>query len=286
MDGSLNDTLVKVDDYSSPRHSIISLRKLGNRFAPRNWRKVLSPIIVLLVWELIARMEWVPRWFLPVPTHVLETLWGILISGELVRETSVSLYRALLGYSLAAIVGISLGLLIAWSRIIEDFLDPLIELIRPLSTFALIPIFFLWFGIGDTSKIMIIFKSCFFPIALNTIAGIKGVDAKLINAARSLGASERQLWTRVLIPAAMPMIMTGLRISTAISMMALVGVEMLSSDSGIGFLVIDAQRTFDTERVFAGILVLSLIGFSLDRIARLIQKRVLNWHVETSLGGA
>ena len=155
-----------------------------------------------------------------------------------------------------------------------------------MSTFALIPIFFLWFGIGDTSKIMIIFKSCFFPIALNTIAGIKGVDSKLVNAARSLGANGRQLWTRVLIPAAMPMIMTGLRISTAISMMSLVGVEMLSSDSGIGFLVIDAQRTFDTERVFAGILVLSLIGFSLDRIARGIQHKVLSWHVETSLGGA
>ena len=133
---------------------------------------------------------------------------------------------------------------------------------------------------------MIIFKSCFFPIALNTIAGIKGVDTKLIDAARSLGATGSQLWLRVLIPAALPMIITGLRISTALSMMALVGVEMLSSDSGIGFLVIDAQRTFDTERVFAGILVLSLIGFSLDRVARCIQKRVLCWHVETSLGGA
>jgi ABC-type nitrate/sulfonate/bicarbonate transport system permease component len=186
---------------------------------------------------------------------------------------------------MAALVGVGLGLLIAWSRIVEDFFDPLIELIRPLSTFALIPIFFLWFGIGNASKIMIIFKSCFFPIVLNTIAGIKGVDKKLIMAARSLGADGRQMWTRVLLPSAMPMIITGMRISTAIAMMALVGVEMLSSDSGLGFLVIDAQRTFDTERVFAGIVVLALLGFSLDRLARKIQARILSWHHETSLGG-
>ncbi|MHC1727293.1 MAG: ABC transporter permease [Syntrophobacteraceae bacterium] len=126
----------------------------------------------------------------------------------------------------------------------EDFFDPLIELLRPLSTFALVPVFFLWFGIGDFSKIMIIFKSCFFPIVLNTIAGIKGVDNKLVKAAQSLGANGWQLWWRVLIPAALPMIITGLRISTAMSMMALVGVEMISSESGLGFLVIDAQRIF------------------------------------------
>ncbi len=285
MDGSLNETIQRLNIWGL-RSAGGFFQKIGKSVLPKNWRKVLSPLLILLIWELIARMEWVPRWFLPVPTHVLQTLYEITVSGELFGHTGISLFRALVGYSLGAVVGVSLGLLIAWSRLVEDFLDPLIELIRPLSTFALIPIFFLWFGIGDTSKIMIIFKSCFFPIALNTIAGIKGVDSKLVNAARSLGANGRQLWTRVLIPAAMPMIMTGLRISTAISMMSLVGVEMLSSDSGIGFLVIDAQRTFDTERVFAGILVLSLIGFSLDRIARGIQHKVLSWHVETSLGGA
>jgi ABC-type nitrate/sulfonate/bicarbonate transport system permease component len=111
------------------------------------------------------------------------------------------------------------------------------------------------------------------------------VDKKLVMAARSLGATGRQLWTQVLIPSALPTIITGLRISTAIAMMALVGVEMLSSDSGLGFLVIDAQRTFDTERVFAGIMVLSILGFSIDRLARKIQGHVLSWHTETSLGG-
>lgn len=249
------------------------------------YRKLISPLLLLMIWELITRQGWIPAWFLPVPTEVFQTLFDMVISGELLHHAAVSLGRAVSGYAMAALAGVGLGLLIAWSRLMEDFFDPLIELIRPLSTFALIPIFFLWFGIGNTSKIMIIFKSCFFPIVLNTIAGIKGVDKKLIMAARSLGADGRQMWTRVLLPSAMPMIITGMRISTAIAMMALVGVEMLSSDSGLGFLVIDAQRTFDTERVFAGIVVLALLGFSLDRLARKIQARLLSWHHETSLGG-
>jgi ABC-type nitrate/sulfonate/bicarbonate transport system permease component len=250
------------------------------------YRKLISPLLLLMIWELITRQGWIPAWFLPVPSEVFRTLFEMVNSGELLHHAAISLGRAVSGYAMAALVGVGLGLLIAWSPIVEDFFDPLIELIRPLSTFALIPIFFLWFGIGNTSKIMIIFKSCFFPIVLNTIAGIKGVDKKLIMAARSLGADGRQMWIRVLLPSAMPMIITGMRISTAIAMMALVGVEMLSSDSGLGFLVIDAQRTFDTERVFAGIVVLALLGFSLDRLARKIQARILSWHHETSLGGA
>ncbi len=249
------------------------------------WRRFYSPFLLLMLWEFLARLGWVPSWFLPVPSHVLQTLWSMTASGEIPYHMGVSMARAASGYLVASIVGIGMGLLIAWSAAIEDFFDPLIELIRPLSTFALIPIFFLWFGIGNTSKVMIIFKACFFPIVLNTIAGIKGVDAKLIQAARSLGANERQVWFRVLLPAALPTIITGLRISTAIALMALVGVEMISSDSGLGFLVIDAQRTFDTERVFAGIIVLSLLGFGVDRLARLIQGRLLGWHVNTSLAG-
>ena len=251
----------------------------------RTWRKWISPILLVLCWAIMTRAGWIESWFLPAPSLVFQTLSEMVISGEVPYHTAISMGRAALGYILAAVVGISLGLLIAWSLIIEDFFDPLIELIQPLSSFALVPILFLWFGVGNTSKIIIIFKSCFFPILLNTIAGIKGVDKKLTMAARSLGANGRQLWMRVLIPSALPTIITGLRISTAMAMMSLVGVEMLSSDSGLGYLVIDAQRTFDTKRVFAGIIVLSVLGFSVDQVARIIQSKLLSWHTETSLGG-
>lgn len=251
----------------------------------RTYRKCFSPILLLLCWEIMTRAGWIESWFLPAPSLVFQTLYGMVISGEVPYHTAISMGRAIIGYMTAAVIGIGLGLLIAWSLVLEDFFDPLIELIRPLSSFALVPILFLWFGVGNTSKIIIIFKSCFFPILLNTIAGIKGVDKKLIMAARSLGANGQQLWMRVLIPSALPVIITGLRISTAMAMMSLVGVEMLSSDSGLGFLVIDAQRTFDTKRVFAGIIVLSVLGFSVDQAARIIQSKLLSWHTETSLGG-
>ncbi len=251
----------------------------------RTFRKWMSPLLLLVCWEVVTRAGWIDSWFLPAPSLVFQTLYEMVVSGEVPYHTAMSMGRAATGYIAAAVIGIGLGLLIAWSVIIEDFCDPLIELIRPLSSFALVPILFLWFGVGNTSKIIIIFKSCFFPILLNTISGIKGVDKKLIMAARSLGANGQQLWIRVLIPSALPMIITGLRISTAMAMMSLVGVEMLSSDSGLGFLVIDAQRTFDTKRVFAGIIVLSALGFSVDRAARLIQTKLLSWHTETSLGG-
>lgn len=249
------------------------------------YRKIISPICVLALWEIIGRFIWVDPFFFPPPSAMLKELYTMIITGEVFPHIAISIFRAFSGYILAAIAGLAIGLLVAWSTVVEDIIDPLIELIRPISTFALVPVMFIWFGIGNGSKVAIIFKACFFPIVLNTIAGIKGVDKKLIQAARSLGANGFQLWVKVLIPAALPMIVTGMRISTAMSMLAIVGVEMLAADSGIGFLVIDAQRTFATARMFAGIIVISSLGFSMDRIARIIQSRVLAWHTETSLSG-
>ncbi|MFH1075573.1 MAG: ABC transporter permease [Pseudomonadota bacterium] len=247
------------------------------------YKKALSPLVLLIVCELAGRSGLVDPFFFPKPSSIFKELYHMTASGEIFPHMGISILRAAGGYLIAAIAGVGMGLLIAWSRVVENIADPLIELIRPISTFALIPVLFLWFGIGNVSKIAIIFKACFFPVVLNTIAGIKGVDIRLIQAAKSLGAREIQLWIKVLIPAAFPMIVTGLRISTAMSMLAIVGVEMLAADSGIGFLVIDAQRTFATERMFAGIIVISLMGFALDRIARKIEAKVLCWHVETSL---
>ena len=250
-----------------------------------NYKKMISPIAIVVICELIGRSLLIDPFFFPPPSSMLAALWEMTASGEIFPHIGVSICRALVGYIIAAVLGLSLGVMIAWSKIAETIFDPLIELIRPISTFALVPVMFVWFGIGNGSKIAIIVKACFFPIALNTIAGIKGVDVRLIQAARSLGANGWQLWTKVLIPSALPMIITGMRISTAMSMLAIVGVEMLAADSGIGFLVIDAQRVFATDRMFAGIIVISLMGFSLDRLARWIQKKVLSWHSETSLAG-
>lgn len=241
-------------------------------------KKFLSPLMCLVIWEAIVRMGVINPFFCPAPTSIVKELYGLIFANELWINLYDSIFRAVFGYLLAAFFGIGVGLAVVWSKIMEDLIDPLIELVRPVSTFAVIPIFFIWFGIGDVSKVLIIAKACFFPIVLNTIAGIKGVDPKLIQAARSLGAQGFALWTKVLIPSALPMISTGMRVATSMSVTTLVGVEMLSADSGIGFMVIDAQRVFATEKMFAGILILSLLGFFFDRLARLIQHHILAWH--------
>ncbi len=249
------------------------------------YKKIISPLVVVIACEIIGRSGLVDPFFFPAPSAMLKSLWSMMASGEIFPHIGISVLRAVTGYIIAAVAGLFIGVLVAWSRMCEMIFDPLIELIRPISTFALVPIMFVWFGIGNGSKTAIIVKACFFPIVLNTIAGIKGVDGRLVQAARSLGAGGLQLWTMVLIPSALPMIITGMRISTAMSMLAIVGVEMLAADSGIGFLVIDAQRTFATDRMFAGIIVISLMGVGLDRVARVVQRKVLSWHEESSMAG-
>lgn len=248
-------------------------------------RRCVSPVLLILAWEIISRMEWVDPFFFPPPTAILKSMLEMARSGELFRHMGISLYRALGGYFLAALLGLGMGILVCWSRRAEVMLDPIFELLRPVSTLGLVPLVIIWFGIGNGSKIAIVLKACFFPILLNTVAGIRGVNGKLIQAARSLGASESQVWIKVILPAALPVIFTGMRISTAISMMAIVGVEMLAADSGLGFLIIDAQRVFATDKMFVGIITLSVMGFCMDALARMMQKRFVGWHLDTPAAG-
>jgi ABC-type nitrate/sulfonate/bicarbonate transport system permease component len=255
---------------------------INSKFSARRW---ISPILLIVLWEIIGRMKWVDPFFLPPPTSILRTWFRLALSGELMRHMEISLYRALGGYFLAVVLGLGFGIVICWSKKAEDILDPVFELIRPISPLGLTPLMIIWFGIGNGSKVAIVFKACFFPILLNTVSGIKGVNIKLIQAARSLGAGKFQLWSKVILPAALPVIFTGMRISTAISMMAIVVVEMLAADSGLGFMIIDAQHVWDTERMFVGILTLSILGFCMDLIARAMQKRFVGWHLDAPAAG-
>ncbi len=257
-------------------------KRTDAHFPAKRW---VSPILLILAWECVGRFELVDPFFLPPPTTILRSMARMAVSGELFRHMGISLYRAVGGYFLAAVLGLGMGILICWSSKAEDLLDPVFELIRPVSTLGLVPLVIIWFGIGNGSKIAIVLKACFFPILLNTVAGIKGVNGKLIQAARSLGAGELQLWTKVILPAALPVIFTGMRISTAISMLAIVGVEMLAADAGLGFLIIDAQRVFATDRMFVGILTLSGMGFCMDWVARALQKHFVGWHLDTLAAG-
>ncbi len=246
---------------------------------------ILSPFAFLGVWELIGQWQLVDPLFLPAPSAILAEAWKLTCSGELFTHISVSLYRVGMGYGLGALIGVGLGILVGLSRRLEEYIVPLIEMIRPISPLALLPLMILWFGMGNGSKVIIIFKASLFPILLNTIAGVKGVDIKLIQAAKTLGANQRQVFSKVVLPASLPTILTGLRISTALAMLAIVGVEMLAANSGLGYLLVEAEHVFDTPKMFVGLLVLGMIGYLWDRLARLAQNRILVWHKQTTLEG-
>ncbi|MEW6163236.1 MAG: ABC transporter permease [Nitrospirota bacterium] len=246
---------------------------------------VLSLISFFGVWEVVGQWQLVDPLFLPAPTVILAEAWKLTCSGELFTHISVSLYRAGMGYGLGALIGVGLGVIVGWSRRLEEYVDPLIEMIRPISPIALLPLMILWFGMGNSSKVIIIFKASLFPILLNTIAGVKGVDIKLIQAAKTLGANQRQVFCKIILPASLPMVLTGLRISTALAMLAIVGVEMLAAESGLGYLLVEAERVFDTPKMFVGLLVLGILGYLWDRLVRFAQNRILLWHRQTTLEG-
>jgi NitT/TauT family transport system permease protein len=246
----------------------------------RKLLRISSLLAFFLIWEAICRFGLVDPLFLSPPSTVLITTGKLIKSGELITHISASLYRAFLGFFLAAAIAIPHGILIAWFRVIEDITNPIVELFRPIPAAALIPVAILWLGIGNASKIVIIAFACYFPIILNTISGVRHVDVTLLKVAKLFGANRLQTLTKIVLPSAFPFIMTGLRISMAVALILLIITEMIGARSGLGFMIIDAEYTFKTERMFAGIFTIGFIGFTMNEVMVRIEKRATRWKRE------
>ncbi len=244
-------------------------------------RRLASPLILLLLWELAAHARWIDPRLIPAPSTILTELWRLAGSGALLRALAASFYRVAAGFAIAAAVGIALGALMARSALIETVFDPLVELLRPVSPLAIFPLAILWFGIEEASKIFIIALACAFPIILNTYAGVRGIDTALFRAARSLGASRSELFRTVVLPGSLPQIFTGLRLAWGIALIVIIAAEMIGATRGIGYMVLEAQQTFRVERVFAGIFVIGVLGFLTDLGFRRLQRLLLPWYRET-----
>lgn len=244
--------------------------------------RALPIVAFFLAWELIVKLGFVEPYLLSPPSAVVVTLFRLLISGDMPKHISYSLYRALAGFALASLIAIPLGIAMAWSKLADDLASPLVELFRPLPVVALIPVAILWLGIGNTSKIALIAFACFFPILLSTISGVKGVDVTLVKVARSMGASDSEVLRRVMFPGALPSILVGLRISLAVSLIVLIVMEMIGSAYGVGYFIYSSKLTFRTDEMYAGILAIGLIGFSLNEIMMRISRRLLVWRPEVS----
>lgn len=214
---------------------------------------------------------------MPSPLDVLRTGIELVQSGELQRDILASLARVMQGFAVAAVAGVTLGMAVGRSRLLEHLIDPMLELLRPIPPLAFLPMMVLWFGIGEASKISFIAYAAFFPIFTTTLEGIKYVDPLLLRAASSLGASQRDLFRHVVLPAAMPAIITGLRLGFGLSFFVIVAAEFIAADSGLGYLINDARTFFLVSQMLLGAAVIGIIGFIFNRLLRLLERRLLRW---------
>lgn len=214
---------------------------------------------------------------LPSPLKVLEALWSLLREGEIAEHASVSTLRMLLALSLSIAVAVPLGFLMGLSQRAEQYIDPLVEMLRPISGIAWLPLALFIFGVGDTLPVFIMFYVGFFPILLNTVAGVRQTDARLLAAARTMGIARGPLLVHVLVPSALPTVMVGIRLAFAASWAAIVAAELIGSPSGLGFAIEWYRQMLMTPKVFAFILAIGVVGYVCDLGLRSLQRRLTPW---------
>jgi ABC-type nitrate/sulfonate/bicarbonate transport system permease component len=244
--------------------------------------RVISVVLLFAAWELVARSGAVTPFQLPALSSVLERIWNDAVSGDLAINTAVTLYRAMVGFFIAAIGGIVLGMAMSRNAIARWFFDPLISVGFPMPKIAFLPVVILWLGVFDISKITMIVFDAIFPVVAATVIAIQGVERELIWSARNMGARERELLWQIIFPAALPTIMTGLQVALPLSLIVAVVTEMLMGGYGLGGAMMTASRFANSTGVFAGIVEIAVVGYALVKAMVLIRRRLLIWHQETA----
>jgi NitT/TauT family transport system permease protein len=233
--------------------------------------------ILAAVWEIFPRLGLVDATFLPPLSDVLVAWWDLAVSGQLWSHTEASLVRSAAGFGLAILIAVPLGLLIGWYSRVANLLNPLLEVFRNTAALAILPVFVLILGLGETSKISIILYGCTWPILLNTVSGVRTVDPLLIKSARSLGLGPVRLFQKVVLPAAVPTIFTGIRLAGAASILILIAAEMVGAKAGLGYLINYAQYNFAVPDMYAGIITISAIGLLVNQLLIATERRFSTW---------
>jgi NitT/TauT family transport system permease protein len=239
--------------------------------------KYLPLLILALMWETMVRTGIISRLMMPPLSEVLVSWWDLASTGELVTQGLASVKRAGSGLGLAVLLGTTAGVLMAWYKPVRMLVNPIVQLFYPMPKSALIPVMILWFGLGDMSKVILIFLGCLLPIVVSSFNGARGVDQQLIWSARSLGASETKVLWQVIVPGAMPEILAGLRTALAVSFVLLVSSEFLISKDGLGYLISGFGDGGVYEAMFACIITVVAMGFIADRLFQLFMRRMLVW---------
>jgi NitT/TauT family transport system permease protein len=239
--------------------------------------KYLPLLLLALGWELTARLHLVDSSALPSLTKVGAAWVDLIRDGELIDNGAASLYRAAAGLALAVVIGGGLGLAMARFKLLDIFINPLVELFYPLPKSALIPVTVLWLGFGNGSKILLIFLGCMIPVTIGAYNGARGSDHALVWSARSMGAGRLRMMWDVIMPSALPEILNGIRTALALAFILLVSSELIVSQSGFGYLIGYLGSTGAYEGMYAVVLTVALLGFGADRIYQLLMNRLLRW---------
>ena len=240
------------------------------------------PVTVLAIWQLLSATGYISPVILPSPVQVFDAGWQLIRSGELANHVLSSAVRVLEGFALAAAAGLLLGVSIGLSRTTGQLIQLPIQLIKPIPPIAWIPLAILWFGIGEWAKIYFIFIGAFFPVLINTIDGIRQTDGRYIELARILEVPRMKFIRQVILPGALPQIMTGLRIGLNIAWMCVVAAELVAASSGIGFLIMDARQLSQTDVVLVGMATMAVLGKLTDDALRHLESRLIKWRTAFS----
>ncbi|MCD7781378.1 MAG: ABC transporter permease [Methanosphaera sp.] len=237
--------------------------------------KLILPVIVVLVWYIISDVLGVfTSYMLPGPVEVVESFISLCQSGRIVDDLISTLFKVIWGLFLSAVVGITLGIILGWSKRLERICSLIISILRPIPPIAWIPFSILWFGIGLRPAIFIIFMGCVFQILVSTIDGVRRTKRELIESAQTFGATDRQMLTDVILPSAIPYIVTGLKTASSVAIMCTVSAEMIGSSSGIGYMILTSSNIFDTGATVVGMLELGCLGIIFDYIFTKIQDKI------------
>ncbi len=246
-------------------------------FPAPDLRRFVSPLVLVGVWQAASMLGMISPRTLAAPSAVLATAWGLAVSGELGHHLAVSLGRIGLGLAIGVSLGTGFALVAGLSRWGEEIVDAPIQMIRTLPFLGLVPLFILWLGIGEAPKIALVALGTSFPIYLNLFAGIRGVDAKLVEAARVFGLDQRGLIRHVILPGALPSGLVGLRYALSVAWLSLVIAEQINASAGIGYLINDARDFLRTDIIVVGLLVYALLGLLADAVVRMLERRALAW---------
>ncbi|MFA1713917.1 ABC transporter permease [Peribacillus frigoritolerans] len=269
--------IMSTQTVAQNKHLVIRETTKQSKLAKTALRGSVLPVVVLIAWQALGSVGILPAQLFSSPLLIVMTFIDLVQSGEMGMHLQISLTRAFLGFALGGFLGLLLGVIVGMQKKSEEYLNPSIQMLRTVPLLAITPLFIMWFGFGELSKVLLIALGAFFPLYLQTFLGLRNVDKKLYDVALILEFSRREQITKLMIPAALPNILLGIRLALSAAWMCLVVAELLGADRGVGFMIQDARSFMQTDVVFVGIIIFALAGKISDSFVRFLENHLLKW---------